>query len=124
MKQRRLASGSDEGSVSSALSSIQMNSTSTSSLDRGRELTGQMILSLSELITSEENLLKLAIHGLKVEECVVEKEMTNNNDITMAAYGVLKHWFKAQRDKTTAHALLCCALRNVSLSRFINEALI
>ena len=87
----------------------------------GHELTDAMIQSLSERITNEADLQKLATNGLKVEGYVIDSHVTNARcDITLAALKVLKSWRNDQGNSKIAYRKLCDALRNTHMVDHIN----
>ena len=80
-----------------------------------------MVLQLSQKITSEKDLRKLATLGLSVDEATVDEQIRNLcHDIQEAALSMLKAWQKTMPDKYAALTMLCTALRNVDLAYLVN----
>ena len=83
-------------------------------------LTDQGLLSLSNKITSNTDLNKLAIHGLRIPDYMVQKHITNENDISSAAHRVLQDWRTSKEsDKVAGNQLWeALGLSVVGLNRF------
>ena len=64
---------------------------------------------LSRHCTCSSDLRHFAINGLGMKSYIVNKHITNN-DITSAAYRLLREWLHTQADCTTAHENLSKAL--------------
>ena len=80
-------------------------------------LTSQGLLSLPKRITNEVDLKELAINGLKMDEHVVDTNMTNERgDISSAAHKVLQHWRKSIEKDKVAYSILWEALGKVKLN--------
>ena len=71
------------------------------------------------------DLYTLAIIGLAISEEKVEAHLTNNKEISMAAYNVLKEWRTSQISNEVAYDKLCDALKSddVNMASLISEAL-
>ena len=88
------------------------------------ELTEQMLVKLSRLITSPDSLRDLASLGLGIPNNIITKHLTNERgSITEAAFKTLQEWDMNQEFKVIAHREMCEALRKVKKSSLIREAL-
>ena len=70
------------------------------------------MLKLSKRINSESELRDLATLGIGVPDPTIGKNLTNKNDINMAAYNVIMDWRKGQDNYKIAYVNLCEALRD------------
>ena len=90
-------------------------------VERDRDLTGSMLLTLTQMIDGRTTLQMIAIKGLQMDENIVRREINNHPlDITTAAYNTLSHWRKKYGDSKVAYATLCNALRSVNMDFYIN----
>ena len=88
------------------------------------ELTDTRLVLLSNEITSSNKLRTLAMVGLNINGTIIDSALQNNgDDITEAAYKVLKQWRDSQSDKTTAYTQICQTLRDVKMDILITETL-
>ena len=88
------------------------------------ELTDTRLVLLSNEITSPNKLRTLAMVGLNINGTIIDSALQNNrDDITEAAYKVLKQWRDSQSNKTTAYTQICQTLRDVKMDILITETL-
>ena len=87
-------------------------------------LTDQGLWSLSTKLTSNADLKKLAISGLKMDGHQVEKHINNEKgDISSAAHKVLQDWRNSRESDKVAGNKLWEALGVVGLNGFRNTLL-
>ena len=84
----------------------------TEIIEEGCELTNVQLLLLSEKITKEYDLMKLAMVGLEMDESAVNGHIANNKDIKMAVFHTLKEWKVSQTNARVAYKNICKALLN------------
>ena len=89
------------------------------------ELIDALVLKLSKRINSKSELRDLATLGLGVPDPTIGKNLTNKDDITMAAYNVIMDWRKGQDNYKIAYVNLCEALRDedVGMASYIKSVL-
>ncbi len=87
------------------------------------KLTDQLIVSLSDQFSSEDQLRKFAVTGLGVSKAVFSREMENNpRNIRRAVYKVLEHWWNCfQEDDYKAYDAVCVALKKAELFQILKE---
>ena len=83
--------------------------------DSSEELTDTRLVKLSNTIATESELRMLGTQGLNVGLHEIDKQITNNRNISSAAYHVLYNWRKTQEDNTVAYKNLCDALKSANL---------
>ena len=86
----------------------------------GPELTEIMKLNLANQITDPMELRSLATCGLRVKSFVINKSLTNVDDITNAALKVIDEWDANKPDKRAAYNELCEILRDLGRGNCIN----
>ena len=79
-----------------------------------------MKLNLANQITDQAELHNLATCGLRVKSFVVNKNLTNIDDITNAALKVIDEWDANKPDKRVAYNELCEILRDIGHAHCIN----
>ena len=85
-------------------------------------LTDVKLLDLTEKITNQSILRRLAIRGLGKKFHEVDRFVANySNDITTAACNMLTEWRNTQPDLETAYTSICEALKNANLNALIDE---
>ena len=87
---------------------------------RNPELTDQMLLDLSQCISSNGELRALAINGLGLEGSKVQKHLENYpKDINTAAHKLLMEWLNGQKGRESAYKELSKGLKNSNLELYI-----
>ena len=85
-------------------------------------LTSSKLFRLSGHITNAYDLRSLGIDGLRVEANKVDTLIHNHpNDISSAAYDLLRDWSKTQPNKIIALERMLEALQRVKMSSLITE---
>ena len=72
-------------------------------------------MKLSNKITRQSELKKLGTEGLRVNVNKIDRHITNNRDISSAAYDVLSDWRKSQENNTVAYKNICEALKMANM---------
>ena len=87
----------------------------------------EMIIKLSKKFSSEDQLVTLAVIGLKMNEDTVAGILRDKfSEIHSAAKEVFKTWRASQDNHQVAYTNMCAALRNqhVRLNGYVHEVLI
>ena len=87
------------------------------------DLTEAQLLKLSWRITTRDDLDKLAIVGLGIEDYVVGGHVSISESIPTAAHGVLKDWQKKQYNSRAAYSNLVAALQRLGWNDYITKLL-
>ena len=78
------------------------------------------MLDLSEQFGAASDLRQVAFRGLRIPACKVEKQINDNpNDITSAAYKVLRDWLPGQPNKEIVRENLIHALKKAKKSLWL-----
>ena len=87
-------------------------------------LKDEHLVSLSQRITSEKELLELGVKGLKLEDYIIQTALFNHNrDIQSAVYDVLSSWVKQCESREEALGHLQTALKRCSMKLLADELL-
>ena len=90
--------------------------------DLPEHLNDVHLVKLSRLITTETELRRFGIEGLKLPESNIQSALTNNpGDIRMAAHSVLSPWRKKYQDQSVAFRDLVAALEKCDMNQFTTQ---
>ena len=92
------------------------------SADLPEPLNAVHLVKLSRLITTETELRRFGIEGLKIPESNIQSALTNNlGDIRAAAYRVLSTWRKKYEDQSEAFRDLVAALEKCDMNQYTSQ---
>ena len=86
-------------------------------------LKDEHLVSLSQRITSEKELLELGVKGLKLEDFIIKSALYNHKDIQSAVYDVLSSWVKQYESRGEAFGHLQTALKRCNMKLLADELL-
>ena len=78
-------------------------------------------MKLSNTISHESELRTLGTQGLGVSLNQIDRHITNNRDISSAAYHVLSNWRKTHENNTVAYKKVCDALKMANMELKIQD---
>ena len=90
--------------------------------DLPESLNAVHLVKLSHWITTETELRRLSIEGLKIPESNIQSALTNNRgNICAAAYRVLSTWQKKYEDESVAFRDLVAALEKCDMNQYTSQ---
>ena len=90
--------------------------------DLPESLNAVHLVKLSRSITTETELRRLGIEGLRIPESNIQSALTDNRgDIRAAAYRVLSTWRKKYQDQSVAFGDLVAALEKCDMNQYTSQ---